>query len=184
MFLLPATQSTLSLDLLLPQLEQSPSPVLEPVLELCVPVPGCPACQPEECGRAGLVESWSPAALATAYPQLPCQTGAAGSRDFITAWRKGTLMSERGGKQLILVLEGFSTSECSLVPKSLSFFFFLVIFHMQAFMHCMASLEHSTLFLPWFRVRLLQSFFFPSFKNLVDGCFPIQKLYQPACVNS
>lgn len=106
-FLLPATQSTLSLDLLLPQLEQSPSPALEPVLELCVPVPGCPACQPEECGRAGLVESWSPAALATAYPQLPCQTGAAGS-----------------GKQLILVLEGFSTSECSLVPKSLSFFFF------------------------------------------------------------
>lgn len=107
MFLLPATQSTLSLDLLLPQLERSPSPALEPVLELRVPAPGCPACQPEECGRAGLVESWSPAALATACPQLPCQTGAAGSRDFITAGRKGTLMSERGGKWLILVLDVF-----------------------------------------------------------------------------
>lgn len=35
-FLLPATQSTLSLDLLLPQLEQSPSPSLEPVLWSCV----------------------------------------------------------------------------------------------------------------------------------------------------
>lgn len=40
----------------------------------------------------------------------------------------------------------------------------------------MVSLEHSTLFLPWLRVRLLQSFFFPSFKNLVDEHFPIQEL--------
>lgn len=57
MFLLPATQSILSLELLLAQLEQSPS--------VGVPGPGCPACHPEECGTAGLGESWSPAALAT-----------------------------------------------------------------------------------------------------------------------
>lgn len=100
-FLLPATQSVLSLELLLAQLEQNPSPELE--LELGVAAPGCPACHPEECGRAGLGESWS----CHPYPQLLCQTGAAGSRDFITAWRKGTLMSERGGKWVILVLDGF-----------------------------------------------------------------------------
>lgn len=61
--LLPATQSILSLELLLAQLEQNPSPELE--LELGVAAPGCPACHPGECGRAGLGESWSPAALAT-----------------------------------------------------------------------------------------------------------------------
>lgn len=36
----------------------------------------------------------------------------------------------------------------------------------------------------WLRVRLLQSFFFPSFKNSVDEPFPIQKLIKPAFVNS
>lgn len=63
MFLLPATQSILSLELLLAQLEQSPSPGLG--LGLRVAAPACPACHPQECGRAGLGESWSPAALAT-----------------------------------------------------------------------------------------------------------------------
>lgn len=61
MFLLPATRSILSLELLLAQLEQNPCPELE----LGVAAPGCPACHPGECGRAGLGESWSPAALAT-----------------------------------------------------------------------------------------------------------------------
>lgn len=56
-FLLPATQSTLSLELLSAQLEQNSS--------LGVAAPGCPACHPQECGKAGLAESWSPAALAT-----------------------------------------------------------------------------------------------------------------------
>lgn len=36
----------------------------------------------------------------------------------------------------------------------------------------------------WLRVRLLQSFFFPSLKNSVDEHFPIQKLIKPAFVNS
>lgn len=184
MFLLPATQSTLSLDLLLPQLEQSPSPVLEPVLELCVPVPGCPACQPEECGRAGLVESWSPAALATAYPQLPCQTGAAGSRDFITAWRKGTLMSERGGKQLILVLEGFATSECSLVPKSLSFFFFFSNFSYASIhaLHGFFGAFHTVP--PLVQGQTPPVLFLSLLQKFSGWMFSYTEAYQPACVNS
>lgn len=97
-FLLPVSQPPFSLDLLSARLEQHPSPALE-LWELA---PGCPACVESRAGGE-LV----PCSSCHGYPQLLCQTGAAGSRDFITAWREGALMCERGGKSVILALGVF-----------------------------------------------------------------------------
>lgn len=85
---------------------------------------------------------------------------------------------------LILFWLRFPTSECSLIQNHCVIVLFFFSSFSFANIHALPGFfgAFHTVLPMWLRVRLLQSFFFPSFKNSVDEHFPVQKIIKPVFV--